>query len=141
MHRVATADVPLSDGSLIPKHTHSVVANTTRLDPSIYEDPGSFDPFRWLKMRASADTKHQAPMVSAGVNSLGFGYGLHVCPGRFFATDLVKMALCHLLLKYDMELDQESRPKPYVPMGFFLGHDQDVQIRIRRRTEEIDLDV
>lgn len=47
MHRIATADVRLSDGSLIPKHTHSVVANTTRLDPSVYENPGDFDPFRW----------------------------------------------------------------------------------------------
>ncbi|KAH8836388.1 hypothetical protein MCOR27_009478 [Pyricularia oryzae] len=141
MHRIATADVRLSDGSLIPKHTHSVVANTTRLDPSVYENPGDFDPFRWMRMRDSDETKHQAPMVSAGVNSLGFGYGLHVCPGRFFATDLVKMALCHLLIKYDMELDQESRPRPYVPMGFFLGHDQQVKIRIRRRAEEIDLDI
>ncbi|KAK1589820.1 cytochrome P450 [Colletotrichum navitas] len=141
MHRVATSDVYLSDGTLIPKHAHTVVANTTRLDPSIYERPGDFDPFRWVRMRASDKQKHQAPMVSAGINSLGFGYGLHVCPGRFFATDLVKMALCHLMLKYDIELDQELNPKPYVPMGFFLGHDREVRIKIRKRAEEISIDV
>ncbi|KAG8170289.1 hypothetical protein KVR01_001034 [Diaporthe batatas] len=141
MHRMATSDVKLSDGSLIPKYTCSVLANTTRLDPMVYENPQEFDAYRFLRMRANADLKYQAPMVSTGINSLGFGHGLHVCPGRFFATDVVKMALCHLLLKYDIELAPDCRPEPYKSIGFHLDHDRSVQILIRRRKEEIDMNV
>lgn len=42
---------------------------------------------------------------------MGFGFGRHSCPGRFFAANEVKIALCHILLKYDFKLAEAERPE------------------------------
>jgi len=37
---------------------------------------------------------------------IGFGHGMHACPGRFFAGNELKVALAHLLLKYDWKMPE-----------------------------------
>jgi cytochrome P450 len=41
--------------------------------------------------------------VSTSPEHMAFGFGKHSCPGRFFAAIEVKIALCHILLKYDFK--------------------------------------
>ncbi|KXH64811.1 cytochrome P450 [Colletotrichum salicis] len=104
MGRIADADVQLSDETVIPKGMKCAVANTSRHDPTIYEKPLEFDGYRFLRMRTTPGKENQAHFVTTGPDSLGFGHGQHACPGRFFAANEVKIAMCHLLLKYDLEL-------------------------------------
>lgn len=33
---------------------------------------------------------------------MNFGYGMHACFGRFFATHMIKILLAHLLVNYDL---------------------------------------
>jgi cytochrome P450 len=40
-------------------------------------------------------------LVSMIPEYIGFGYGIHACPGRFFAANEVKIALIFMLLNYD----------------------------------------
>ena len=68
----------------------------------------------------------------------GFGHGMHACPGRFFASNEVKIALCHLLLKYDWKLVDGNRPEP-VAFGMAYMTNPDAKLLIRRREEELDL--
>lgn len=35
---------------------------------------------------------------------MGFGYGRHACPGRFFAANQIKHMLAHILLEYDIRM-------------------------------------
>lgn len=35
---------------------------------------------------------------------MAWGYGRHACPGRFFATQEVKVLLAQLLLEYDFKM-------------------------------------
>lgn len=51
-----------------------------------------------------------------------WGYGTHVCPGRFFAVRMVKMIVITLLLKYDIEWDGDvkRRPSPTMIEGQFI---------------------
>jgi len=43
---------------------------------------------------------------------MGFGYGRHSCPGRFFASDEIKAITMHLLNNYDIKFaDGQVRPK------------------------------
>ncbi|KAL2286223.1 hypothetical protein FJTKL_07028 [Diaporthe vaccinii] len=42
---------------------------------------------------------------------MGFGHGAHACPGRFFAANEVKIALAHLLMKYDWRLPEGHDPQ------------------------------
>ncbi|KAI1272047.1 cytochrome P450 [Xylaria sp. FL0933] len=139
MQRIALADVPLSDGTVIPKGAKLAVANTTRLDGDLYEEPEKFDGYRFLKMRSDPGKENSAQFVTTGTNSLGFGHGTHACPGRFFAANEIKVALCHLVLKYDLELVPGSQPE-ISWYGFNLNANKDAKIRVRRRKEEIDID-
>lgn len=139
MQRVATADVHLSDGTVIRKGTKCAVANTSRLDSSIYKEPEKFDGYRFLKMRNDSGNEHSAQFVTTGVNSLGFGHGAHSCPGRFFAANELKVALCHLILKYDLELAPGTSPE-ISWHGWNLNPKQGAKIRVRRRKEEFDID-
>ena len=41
--------------------------------------------------------------VTTNEQNLGFGYGRHACPGKFFAANEVKMILARLLVTYDVQ--------------------------------------
>ncbi|RWA10750.1 hypothetical protein EKO27_g4375 [Xylaria grammica] len=140
MHRIALADVTLSDGTVIPKGTKCAVRSTKRLDPDIYEDPEEFDGSRFLRMREVSGKANQAHLVTTGTEALGFGHGLHACPGRFFAANELKIALVHLLLKYDLKPTKDYAHK-VIELGFDLRVDPTTLILIRRREPEIDLDL
>lgn len=42
--------------------------------------------------------------VNVNDQNLGFGYGRHACPGRFFANNEIKLILAKLLLEYDIKM-------------------------------------
>ncbi len=113
--------------------------NSTRYDPAIYKDPDVFDGYRYLRMREVPGKENQAQLVSTSAEALGFGHGMHACPGRFFATNEIKVALCHLLMKYDIKPASNIKPRA-MPYGFTLNADKSATILIRRREAEIDLD-
>ncbi|KAI8302054.1 Cytochrome P450 monooygenase 1 [Colletotrichum sp. SAR11_59] len=115
------------------------VANTSRHDSTIYENPLEFDGYRFLRMRQTPGKENQAHFVTTSPDSLGFGHGQHACPGRFFAANEVKIAMCHLLLKYDLELVPGSDSSVQVH-GFSLNSNRGAKIRVRRRKEEINLE-
>ncbi|KAI1149500.1 cytochrome P450 [Nemania diffusa] len=139
MHRLALADVTLSDGTVIPKGTKCAVRSTKRLDPDIYENPEEFDGARFMRMRDIPEKANKAHLVTTGTESLGFGHGLHACPGRFFAANELKIALVHLLLKYDLK-PTENFAHTVIELGFDLRVDPKTAILVRRRAAEIDLD-
>jgi cytochrome P450 len=113
MRRLATKDVLLSDGMFIPKNTTVLFPADAMWDPDFYDNPKEFDPYRYMRMRESPNRQTQtaAQLVSPSPNHLGWGFGQHACPGRFFAANELKIALCQLLLKYDFKLDPERLPE------------------------------
>ncbi|KAI1348395.1 cytochrome P450 [Xylaria sp. FL0043] len=139
MHRIALADITLSDGTVIPKGTKCAVRSTKRLDPNVYENPDVFDGARFMRMRDVPGQSNQAHLVTTGTEALGFGHGLHACPGRFFAANELKIALVHLLLKYDLKPTKDYAHK-VIELGFDLRVDPKTHILVRRREAEIDLD-
>ena len=73
----------------------------------MYEDPETFDPFRFVKMR-ERNTSKKFDMVSTSCDSLAFGHGIHACPGRYFAASELKLMLAHLVVNYDVRLENEG---------------------------------
>lgn len=138
MARYASQKVELSDGTIIPEGTFIFVANFSMFDADSYSDPATFDPYRFLRRREAGDSS--AHFVSPSAEHLAFGLGKHSCPGRFFAANEIKILLSHILLKYDIKpLDD------YTPIvnkfDVFLMADPTAKIAIRRRQEEISLDI
>ena len=137
MRRVAEENIQLHDGTQIPRGASIMVSQDQLWDNSMYPNSETFDGYRFLKMRQVPGHESSAQLVATSPQHLGFGHGKHACPGRFFAANEVKIALSHMLLKYDFKLVDGSPPA--VKMGLSLGTNPRGKIAIRRRQEEIPL--
>ncbi|KAE8405033.1 cytochrome P450 [Aspergillus pseudonomiae] len=138
MRRAAVTDLKLSDGTYIPKGSFLAVSSERMWDPEIYPNPLEFDGYRFLKLREVPGHETSAQTVAPSPEHMGFGFGRHACPGRFFAVNEVKIALCHVLLKYEFKL--ADGPVPQIRHnGVSLSADPMTKLMIRRRQEEIAL--
>ncbi|KAF4499445.1 Ent-kaurene oxidase [Fusarium agapanthi] len=136
--RVAIADVTLPNDDILKKGD-KIIGNMSHMwDSDTYDNALKFDPYRFVKMRQTGDDK-KAHLVSTSAEHLGFGHGIHACPGRFFAANEIKILLCHMLLKYDWKLPEGYKPQPTFS-GFKLLGDYSSNILVRRRAEELDID-
>ncbi|KAM6512152.1 hypothetical protein FSOLCH5_009871 [Fusarium solani] len=138
MMRLALDDVKLSDGTVIPKNTGVAVSSHRMWDPSLHPNPDQWDGTRFYKMRDEPAKQNSSQLVSTSPDYLAFGHGQNACPGRFFASNEVKIALIQIILKYDFELKEGAAPQIY-KHGFTLSGDPFLELRIRRRAEEVPL--
>ncbi|KAJ8132679.1 hypothetical protein O1611_g941 [Lasiodiplodia mahajangana] len=139
MYRHLDQQVTLSDGTVLPKGSRVQVLGNF-MDPEIYPEPTKFDAARFLRMRESAGQENGWQFVTTSPEYTLFGHGQHACPGRFFASNEVKIALCQLLLKYDWRFVPDiGRPAPQLS-ELASGLDPKAQIQVRRRKEEMNLD-
>ncbi|KAK7923681.1 cytochrome P450 [Apiospora marii] len=133
LERVALRDTVLPDGKVIPRGSQIMVDATDLWNPVVYPNPEEFDGYRFLRKREAGDTSSQ--FVQSGPDFNVFGGGRHICPGRFFANNELKLALAHVLLKYDIRLSKGSDSKPILN-GFYSMVNPKVQLEVRRRKDE-----
>ncbi|KAL2857577.1 cytochrome P450 [Aspergillus pseudodeflectus] len=139
MRRMTVQPLRLSDGTTVPKNRILFVSCERMWDPTVYPSPEKFDPHRFLKLRQVPGHETSAQLVAPSPEHMGFGLGKHACPGRFFAANELKIALCHILIKYDLRFSDEWRdPKPF-GMGLAFSAEPRATVQIRRRGEEIEL--
>lgn len=111
------------------------------MDPEVYPNPEKYDLYRFYNLRAQPVKENGYQYVTNSPQHLLFGHGTHACPGRFFASNEMKIALCHLLLKYDWKLCDGETTRPLnlqADQGYLTN--PVAKIQMRRRKEEIDLD-
>ncbi|KAH8651049.1 cytochrome P450 [Xylariales sp. PMI_506] len=133
MLRLALEDVTLSDGTVIPKGEGVAVSMHRMWDPALHASPHQWDGYRFLRMReASKQAASWAQLVSTSPDHMGFGYGTHACPGRFFAAHAVKSMMAQMLIQYDWRLLPKQTPKVRY-FGHNISTDPTIQIEIRRR--------
>ncbi|KAL4863117.1 hypothetical protein BDV12DRAFT_189892 [Aspergillus spectabilis] len=144
LSRIARESVVLSDGTRIPKGTQARLTTDNMWNSSIYSDAAKFDGYRFVKLRGqdpatgTGTASGGVSFVSVSANHMGFGYGKHACPGRFFAGAETKIALCHILLKYDFELVDEGLAGAKTD-GMMIWRDKRAVLRARRRRGEIEV--
>jgi len=116
MARITTAPLTLSTGHTLPKGTrygfptyavHTSPSTPTfdpAKNPASTLPPDQFDGFRFANLRAmpGQESKHQ--FVTTSPESMNFGHGNHACPGRFFASNEIKVVLIELLRSWDFRL-------------------------------------
>lgn len=140
MNRIASTEVKLSNGQIIPKGARLMCSADGRLNPDVYPEPLKFDGHRFLKWRGT-DRDNRAHLVSTGTASPGFGHGAHGCPGRFFAANEIKVALCHLIMKYDVQLPAGVTSTEPIIHGLDVIASPGAEVTMRRRSEvEVDID-
>ncbi|KAI1427219.1 cytochrome P450 monooxygenase [Xylaria sp. FL1777] len=110
--RIITKRIVLSDGFTIPKNTTiGVPAQALSMDPDLYVDPGKFDGLRFAKTPKEGEVRAQH--VASNLRSMAFGYGRHACPGRFFASNEIKMIMAYLLLNFDFKFPEGQGARPH----------------------------
>lgn len=137
---MATDNIITSDGFEIKKGEKLLIDMNAMLDANTYPEPEKFDIYRYYNMRQNPATAAKAQLVTSSPENYTFGIGVHTCPGRFFAAAEIKLALSHLLLKYDWELSPDASLEPFHLVGMLTTLNPSNKIRYRRRKAELDLD-
>lgn len=141
MQRIALEKVVLPDGLIIPKGTPLLVSGCHIIDASIWPDGDKFDGYRFFKIRQNADSStNQAAynFTSTSPDHFGFGHGSQACPGRFFASYMQKILLCHVIMKYDI-LVTIPEEGAWFQRGYTHVAHPGLKAHVRRRKEEIRL--
>ncbi|KAJ6539016.1 cytochrome P450 [Mycena capillaripes] len=103
-----------SDGTTVPQGCFvNVATGPTHANPDVYANPDEFDAFRFYRLRTEDEEdslKHQ--FSATNLDYLSWGHGRHACPGRFFASTALKTMLAHILVNYDVKLEDESAGRP-----------------------------
>ena len=114
--RITTSDLTFSTGHTIPKGTRigfnaygvQISPSTTTFSPAYnpasYKPPSEFDGFRFYNLRNMEGKENKHQFVATSSDSLNFGHGLHACPGRFFASNEIKVVMVELLRHWDFRL-------------------------------------
>ncbi|KAH7303338.1 putative cytochrome P450 [Stachybotrys elegans] len=130
VERAVLKDTVLPDGRTLPRGSHLLVDATSLRDARVYPNPDKFDGYRFLRMREAGDKSSLFVQSSPGF--LVFGSGRHICPGRFFASNELKLALAHILLKYEIRPAAGSGDAKPFYSGFFTIVNPMVQMQVRR---------
>ena len=135
----APGGVTLEDGTYIPNGIKVAAAmDAIHRDETFYSEPNVFDAFRFSsasqRQKQCRDLREQGEktMSSTTISNtfLTFGYGRHACPGRFFATQEIKLIVAHALLKYEIEPLKE-RPQNKIFLEFKIPEDG-LKLNVRR---------
>ncbi|KAH7048216.1 cytochrome P450 [Macrophomina phaseolina] len=135
MTRRTTSAIKLSDGSVIPKGVSIGVSNhTLNRSPEHYPQPDEFQGFRFYELRQrSEENARKYQFASTSLENLNWGYGTHACPGRYFASALVKLVLALVLSNYDVELSEGKKPENMV-FGVMVIPNPFAQLQFKSRT-------
>ncbi|KAL5355887.1 cytochrome P450 [Aspergillus floccosus] len=111
--RVVKKGFQFKNGLWIPKGTVLFTPNAPMLlDKEYIQDPHVFDGFRFYDLARDSKTPEAFKYTSTNPHYLQFGDGKHVCPGRFFAADELRLILAYLLFHFEIKL-QESLPENF----------------------------
>ena len=101
MGRYVTRATTLSNGTVLPTGSCIEIADDQHSDAAVYPSPEVFDPHRYLQMRGRPGHENSHQFVALSTENMLFGHGQHACPGRFFASNEMKILLCFLLVRYE----------------------------------------
>jgi cytochrome P450 len=74
-------------------------------DESLFDDALSFNAFRFVD-RESGTTCNNSRLTDSSDSWLVWGAGRILCPGRFYATVILKLIVAHVITEYDVVLPE-----------------------------------
>ncbi|KAF9884285.1 hypothetical protein FE257_001915 [Aspergillus nanangensis] len=124
----------LSNGTSIPANSYIAV---TGIAQGAIDEKGQvrpFDGYQWAEKRSKAENPTRYNYVTSTPTDLEFGGGTHACPGRFFASNVVKSSLCRILTGYDFWFPEgTSRPEDVYNEALEIETDPHVCLHFQRR--------
>eukprot|EP01080_Neovahlkampfia_damariscottae_P012577 gene12577-6397_t len=112
----------------IYKGDRILVTSINMMNEKVFENPNKFDGKRFLKNKfAVVDGKQCKNSV------VSFGGGTHMCPGRFFGKNEMKLTLIGMLQKYDMKLKVDTVLQPDRTLGGMLTPEIPVYFEFKQK--------
>jgi cytochrome P450 len=135
--RKVMAPVTLSDGTVLPQGAMiSMPAGPMARDPEYYEQPDEFKADRFLRdgpdTGESEGSSHELSGIEPG--NLHWGSGRFTCPGRWYASCMMKMTLATILVAYEVKFPDGQTTRPptqYIDDTCMPNQKQEVLIRSR----------
>ncbi|KAF2175388.1 cytochrome P450 [Zopfia rhizophila CBS 207.26] len=143
--------IHLANNVHVPQGTLLAIAmQPVQVDEAIYPDAHRFNAFRFTQPGAvrnimdpitpKENTERQGEQkqkstVTLDDSFLGFGFGKHTCPGRFFALNEMKIYVAYMLQNYEIEYLKE-RPKSADIIWLKLPLNG-ATVRVRRRVKPV----
>jgi cytochrome P450 len=144
MNRRVVSPMRLSTGETLPVGAIVMISDNFA-DPTVYADPDKFDPYRYITAREA--NPHSNYHVSLTPSHMGFGYGGHACPGRFLASNMMKIAMAFMVVNYDWRVEGGADGevmkglRTEIETKILVLPDAKVELRARAREErEVELD-
>jgi cytochrome P450 len=127
--------ITLSDGTQLPAGTKILAAQAgISHDERFFKNPDELDALRFYRKRMmSEEASNREQFTSLSDTNINFGAGKHACPGRFFASNVIKTVLAYYLINYDLRL-KPGTDRP-VPMALVMtkAPNPSTEIEFRRR--------
>lgn len=139
MPRQAKAPITLSDKTYIPSGTYVSIGPVPMHDPSIYPSPTKFDGHRFMNLRNAPGAENKYQFVTTSPEITVFGHGHHACPGRFFASNELKLLLAHMLMYYDWKLPEGQTKVECVRNGLGASPNSRQKVLFRSRKPEVEV--
>ncbi len=147
---IAPNGLTLSSGHTIPQGVIIAFGNPflpkSEVEYKPLTNPGQpplseFYPWRYSDLRKIPGEENAHQFVTADANNPSFGYGRHACPGRFFASNEIKVLIVELLKRCDMALGPNregikegfERPKT-LEIGFAYAADPKAKVFFKSRS-------
>ncbi|WKT43969.1 Cytochrome P450, E-class, group I [Fusarium oxysporum f. sp. vasinfectum] len=115
-NRIYHQPMTLSDGTNLPSGTRIAVPSHAMLQDSAHvpgpAPPSEFDGLRYSKIRSDSNYAQKYLFSMTDSSNMAFGYGKYACPGRFYASNEMKLTLAILLSNFEFKLpDGKGRPR------------------------------
>ncbi|MQM05742.1 hypothetical protein Taro_038546 [Colocasia esculenta] len=106
VQRKAVKDIQFKEHVIPQGFSVMAVFSAVHVDPSLFEDPEQFNPWRWKGPSG----------IKKSNNFMAFGGGSHLCPGMEHAKLEFTVFFHHLIMNYRWELVEPDHPfsHPYV---------------------------
>lgn len=136
LKRLFKESYTFNDGTHMPKGTYATLPiYAIENDPNVTPNPSVFDgmrSYRQRRLQGQHRTQNQANTQNIAKRDeylfssieptvLNFGYGKTACPGRYFASLVVKMVFVKLLCEYEFRFKEgEGRPRNLLAHEFLF---------------------
>ena len=134
--RKVRVPMTLSDGFHLPKNsTFFMAIGPPAQDEAVTPNPRIFEGFRHFNDRLKPRQNNLHQFITTDQSSMHFGHGKYACPGRFFASNVIKLILGHLLSEYEFRFPNgQGRPRNIEVLEYIFP-DPKAQILFRKRAE------
>lgn len=108
-----------------------------QMEETKHQHAADFDGFRHYRKRLEPGEAYKHQFATTSNDNLHFGHGRYSCPGRFFASNTIKIIIGTFLMQYDVKLPPgKPRPENW-PMHEYVFPNPEAEVMIRKRKSTV----